>query len=853
MNVFKLVGKLVVETKDAVKSIEKTTDTAKKSESGVATAFKKIGEAVQKGLKKDKVTEFSGALEKLTQKASDQKSKLEDLKNKYKDLYLTHGKNSDGARAVAKEIEELSSELKKNKGKLEEADKAADKFDKSLEEVGDESSRTESKMSGAFKKIGAAVVAAFSIAAIGAVVSFGQKCVETAASVKAANAQFEQTFGTLQDTASAAMERVAGQSGILQTRLQGIGTQIYSFAMASGAESSEAMSLMETSLQATADAAAYYDRSLEETAESLQSFLKGNFENDAALGVSCTETTRNAAAMELFGQKYNDLTEIQKQQTLLKMVTDAQAASGAMGQAAREADGWENVLGNLGEAWKQIQAKLGEATMTAIVPALQKATDILLTLGDNAGTVGDIVGTGVNNLIDIIESILPIVSELGTMFMNDILPMLSQLGASIFPPLANLIQQIAPILVQIISKILPVAIQLLNMLLPAALQIISEVLPIALELLQPILNLLQPILDFLQPLSNVIVALAGPLATLLVGQLQPLIEIATYLLQTILPPISETLIWLADVITNYLSPAILSGIESNKGFISDFVAEIKILIEGIATFLSGTLNVIMGIANVFIAIFNGDWQAAGDALLQIATGISDMLIGLLMAAFFNIIAMVTNNIDSIKEFVTNFGMSVSNFFSNLWNSSIASAQAKLTFLKDTISTTLEAASVIVSNIVERMKGFFNFEFNIPKVKVPHFSVTPSGWKVADLLEGTIPTLGVEWYAKAMRNPMILNKPTAFGYDSVSGNILAGGESGSEVVSGTNTLMSMIRSAVESQSNSEFITIIDLLGTIIQLIQAMGGDVVIPVYLGTELLDERIIRANEIHNLRTGGH
>ena len=41
VNVFKLVGKLVVETKDAVKSIEKTTDTAKKSESGVATAFKR--------------------------------------------------------------------------------------------------------------------------------------------------------------------------------------------------------------------------------------------------------------------------------------------------------------------------------------------------------------------------------------------------------------------------------------------------------------------------------------------------------------------------------------------------------------------------------------------------------------------------------------------------------------------------------------------------------------------------------------------------------------------------------------------------------------------------------------------
>ena len=114
-----------------------------------------------------------------------------------------------------------------------------------------------------------------------------------------------------------------------------LGAQIYAFARSSGGDATESMDLMETALQATADAAAYYDRSLEETAESLQSFLKGNYANDAALGLSCTETTRNAAATELFGKKFSELTEIQKQQTLLKMVTDSQKLSGAMGQAAQ--------------------------------------------------------------------------------------------------------------------------------------------------------------------------------------------------------------------------------------------------------------------------------------------------------------------------------------------------------------------------------------------------------------------------------------------------------------------------------------------------------------------------------------
>lgn len=55
-------------------------------------------------------------------------------------------------------------------------------------------------------------------------------------------------------------------------------------------DSANALSMMEEALQVTADSAAYYDRSLEDTAESLKSFLKGNFENDAALGLFCTET-----------------------------------------------------------------------------------------------------------------------------------------------------------------------------------------------------------------------------------------------------------------------------------------------------------------------------------------------------------------------------------------------------------------------------------------------------------------------------------------------------------------------------------------------------------------------------------
>lgn len=241
-----------------------------------------------------------------------------------------------------------------------------------LDETVKKGDSTQSRLSSAFKKIGTAVVAGF---AVDKIKDFGLTCVETAAAVKASNSQFEQTFGNLAKEADAAMKRVADSSGILETRLQDSGTKIYAFAKTTGMDSSEALGMMEDALQVAADSAAYYDRSLEDTTETLQSFLKGNYENDAALGLSATETTRNTAANKLYGKSFKDLSESQKQLTLLQMVKDANKLSGAMGQAARESDGFENVTGNLKESWRQFLAVIGSPILSGVIPIIKGLTD----------------------------------------------------------------------------------------------------------------------------------------------------------------------------------------------------------------------------------------------------------------------------------------------------------------------------------------------------------------------------------------------------------------------------------------------------------------------------------------------
>lgn len=250
-------------------------------------------------------------------------------------------------------------------------------FDKGIKTINSSVASFADKLGGLKTKM----LAAFSITAL---VAFTKKATETAASVNAANSAMSQTFGALSSAATAAINRVADESGILDTRLRSTATGIYAFAKTSGMESATALGMMKEALQVAADSAAYYDRSLEDTSETLKSFLKGNYANDAALGLSATEYTRNAAAMKLYGKSFQNLTEAQKQLTLLQMVKDANDLSGATGQAAREADGWENVIGNLKEAWKQLIAVIGQPTLKLAIPVIQSMTTALQRLTDYA-------------------------------------------------------------------------------------------------------------------------------------------------------------------------------------------------------------------------------------------------------------------------------------------------------------------------------------------------------------------------------------------------------------------------------------------------------------------------------------
>lgn len=76
-----------------------------------------------------------GEAETLRSTISKQEDTLQQLKQRYADVATEQGETSDEARELARQIQDLSSELHENKTKLSDAEYAADKLDNSLEEV----------------------------------------------------------------------------------------------------------------------------------------------------------------------------------------------------------------------------------------------------------------------------------------------------------------------------------------------------------------------------------------------------------------------------------------------------------------------------------------------------------------------------------------------------------------------------------------------------------------------------------------------------------------------------------------------------------------------------------------------
>lgn len=119
-------------------------------------------------------------------------------------------------------------------------------------------------------------------------------------------------------------------------------------------------------------------------------------------------------------------------------------------------------------------------------------------------------------------------------------------------------------------------------------------------------------------------------------------------------------------------------------------------------------------------------------------------------------------------------------------------------IKSGIQEKIDAAKDFVHNAIEKIKGFFNFHWSLPKLALPHLSISGT----FSLRPPQVPRFSIAWYKKAYEQPYLFDRPT------VVGGLGFGDGNGAEMVYGRDNLMRDIRDAMISadSNNPIYITV-----------------------------------------------
>lgn len=249
----------------------------------------------------------------------------------------------------------------------------------------------------------------------------------------------------------------------------------------------------------------------------------------------------------------------------------------------------------------------------------------------------------------------------------------------------------------------------------------------------------------------------------------PVVQAASEKVAPVLTAIKEAVQTAFDtiksVIVDTVMPEIQSVIDEVWPYIEDIVTSVNEILstvvppiwEGIKTVISGVMTVIGNIVKTVWPVIKEIIVGAVKVIKTVIEGISSVVTD--VSGTFNsiketVLGVMTTIKDSITNVWTTITTTISNVIngisttiSNVFNGIKDTATAVWNGIKDAITGPIDKAREIISGIIETIKGFFNFDFQLPTIKLPHFGIQPEGWKIGDLLKGSIPKLGIEWYAK----------------------------------------------------------------------------------------------------------
>ena len=243
-----------------------------------------------------------------------------------------------------------------------------------------------------------------------------------------------------------------------------------------------------------------------------------------------------------------------------------------------------------------------------------------------------------------------------------------------------------------------------------------------------------------------------------------------------------------NAVAGFFTETIPNAIESALGYFDNLMngstedmnaieTVVSTVLNNVKTIFSTVFSAIQSIVNAVMSALSGDWSGALESMKTAATTIWDGIKTVFQNKIDAAKQIVSSALDTIKGYFTDKLTAAKNTVTNIFDS-----------IKTAISDKITAAKNTVSSVIDTIKSKFNFSWSLPHLKLPHLSISGR----FSINPPSVPHFSIAWYKKAMDMPMILNGATIFG--AMGGNLLGGGESGSEIVAGKDTLMDMIQEA-----------------------------------------------------------
>lgn len=764
---------------------------------------------------------------------------------------------------------------------LKETSSAAKDTADDIGDAASEGEKSSSRLGSALKKVGSGALAVGKTVATGLAVGASALAGLTAKALSAAGeleqnmggseAVFGEHAGKMQDTAKNAFSNM----GLSASEFLGTANKMGALFQGAGFGIEESATMSADAMQRAADVASIMGIDTASAMEAIAGAAKGNFTMMDNLGVAMNDTTLNAYALEKgINKTTQEMTNQEKISLAMEMFMEKTAY--AAGNYAKEN---ETLAGSLGTAKAALSNFLsGAGTVEDVVSSFTNAGNVIVK---NINTMFPSLMNGITQLVNqlvplvppLLEQLLPGLIEGATGLINGVVSAMPQIISALLAAVPALIQGITQIINALISA-LPSIMQALVSALPTLIPpLINGLVSMIVMLCEMLPQIIQPIINYL---PAIIISIVNALLQNLPALIQGLITLVLGIVAA-LPQIIQALI---DALPQLIAMIVRALLENLPALIIGFVQLFAGVVEAIMQ-IDGALK------KAFADVFKGIWEAikkvfaplggwfknkfaegsknAQQAWASVKNFFSNIWSGIkntfssigswfkqkftegknnaqqawstVKNFFANIWSGIKNVFSSIgswfgnlftsaKNRVQNAWSGVKNFFSNIKNG-IVNAFSNI---KEKLTAPFTKARDTIKGIADKIKGFFKGEISMPKIKLPHFKINPSGWKVGDLLDGSIPKLSIDWYARAMNQPIIMTKPTVFGYNGATGELMGGGEAGSEVVSGTNTLMSMIQNAVANQMNglAYYIQkVVEILADYFpQLLEAMDRDVVL---------------------------